>query len=54
MRRQFAGRHGVIQRVLESRHSQTLDKYLLRVDGLDDESDVEMWDIELKAPDGAR
>jgi len=44
----FSGKRGVIIDREISRHTQTLDKYTVRFDGLEDET---FWDIELKQPD---
>jgi transcription antitermination factor NusG len=43
----FAGMSGLIIEVRESRHSCTLDKYVLRVDK--EPEDRVFWDIQLKA-----
>jgi len=47
IRSRLAGKHAVVRKVMENRHSQTLDKYAIQVEDADEQ--LVVWDIELKA-----
>jgi hypothetical protein len=47
LRPQHCGQLGIVQSVIKNRYAQSLDKYLVRLDGSSD--DIEVWDIELQS-----